>query len=249
MFQCAERFLQVQGEFKAITLSAFIVLAVHVALLPFLADQLGFIGVPIAVVAARTLQPVLLVLYVRFVKGLDCWEGFTRRALRNWGMMLELAVPDMIMTEAEFLAFEIMTIFASRFGTEYLAAQSVLTTVTMVCFNVPFSMSITVSLRVSQLIGAGYVKAAKMTANLVCGILLFRESCLLTGIPRASSLLSLSDLSSSSSASLPATSSPASFRKTPRCDGLLRRHYPFSASWPMASSVALADRGLVVPST
>lgn len=167
VFECAKRFLQVQGEFRAITYCSFLVLGVHVGLVRYLVSHIGFIGVPIAVVVARTLQPVLLLLYIRFVKGSDCWGGFTRRALTNWGTMVRLAVPDMIMIEAEFLAFEIVTIYASRFGTEYLAAQSILTTITMVCFNVPFSMSIAVSTRVSQLIGAGKVTTAEITGKLV----------------------------------------------------------------------------------
>ena len=40
--------------------------------------------------------------------------------------MVRLALPGLVMIEAEVLAFEILTLAASYFGTTHLAAQSVL---------------------------------------------------------------------------------------------------------------------------
>jgi Na+-driven multidrug efflux pump len=44
-------------------------------------------------------------------------------AFKEWGKFLQLAIPGLIMTCAEFWAFEIQTLFAGYFGTEYLSAQ------------------------------------------------------------------------------------------------------------------------------
>jgi MATE family multidrug resistance protein len=44
-------------------------------------------------------------------------------AFKDWGKFLQLAIPGLIMTCAEFWAFEIQTLFAGYFGTEYLSAQ------------------------------------------------------------------------------------------------------------------------------
>jgi len=44
-------------------------------------------------------------------------------ALHNWLPMIRLALPGLLMVEAECLAFEILTLAASYFGTSHLAAQ------------------------------------------------------------------------------------------------------------------------------
>ena len=125
----------------------------------------GFIGAPIAVAVTDNLLPFLLVLYVRFVAGSACWPGFTRRALRNWGPMIRLALPGLVMVEAECLAFEILTLASSYFGTVMLATQSILGTVAALAFMLPFSVSIASSTRIANLIGASLSEAAITTAK------------------------------------------------------------------------------------
>lgn len=56
--------------------------------------------------------------------------------------MIRLALPGLVMVEAECLAFEILTLAASYFGTSHLAAQSVLATITGITFQYVFSESI-----------------------------------------------------------------------------------------------------------
>ena len=69
------------------------------------------------------------------------------------------------MVEAECLAFEILTLAASYFGTTHLAAQSVLATAASITFQIPFPISIAASTRVANLIGATLADAAKTTAK------------------------------------------------------------------------------------
>lgn len=71
------------------------------------------------------------------------------------------------MVEAEWFAFEILTLMTSQFGTSYLAAQSILVTVTSTTFQIPFPVSIAASTRVANLIGAKLVDAAKTSARVV----------------------------------------------------------------------------------
>lgn len=82
--------------------------------------------------------------------------------------MIVLALPGLIMLEAEWMAFEILTLLTSQFGAEYLAAQSVLMTVATVAFYIPFPVAIAASTRIANLIGAKLVDAAKMSAKVVC---------------------------------------------------------------------------------
>ncbi len=81
--------------------------------------------------------------------------------------MIRLALPGMIMIEAEYFAFEILTLASGQFGTSELAAQSILVTVTSTTYQIPFPMSIGASTRVANLIGAKLPDAAKTCARVV----------------------------------------------------------------------------------
>lgn len=170
LFECGKRFTQAQGLFHATTWVLVFMAPFNVFLSWFFVWHLGygFVGAPMAIAVTETLLPILLFVFVRFVDGSQCWGGFSRRALSNWGVMVRLALPGMVMVEAEWLAFEILTLLASRFGTEYLAAQSVLATITTITFQIPFPVSIAASTRIANLIGAGLVDAAKVTSVVVC---------------------------------------------------------------------------------
>lgn len=127
--------------------------------------QWGFVGAPIAVAITDNLMPLFLFLYVYFVGGFECWNGFTTRAFLNWGPMIRLALPGLIMVEAECLAFEVLTLASSYLGTTALAAQSILSTIASITFQIPFPLSISGSTRVANLIGATLVDAAKTSAK------------------------------------------------------------------------------------
>jgi multidrug resistance protein, MATE family len=169
IFETGKRFLQAQGLFRATAYILLIASPINVFMHWLLVWKvgLGFVGAPIAATITQNLLPVLLILFVRFVDGTQCWGGVSKRAFTNWGVIIRLALPGMIMVEAEWLAFEIITILASRFGTEYLAAQSVLSTLTSISYQIPFPLSIAASTRVANLVGAGLVDAAKISAKVV----------------------------------------------------------------------------------
>ncbi|KAM5348066.1 hypothetical protein ACJ41O_007890 [Fusarium nematophilum] len=176
LFEGGKRYTQAQGLFQATTYVLLIVAPFNVFLSWLLVWKLGwgFIGAPTAVVISTNLLPIFLFLYVRFVDGRQCWGGFSRRALSNWWVMIRLALPGMIMVEAEWLAFEILTFLSSRFGAEYLAAQSVLSTIATISYEIPFPMSIAASTRIANLIGAGLVEPARTTA-----VVAFVASCII----------------------------------------------------------------------
>jgi MATE family multidrug resistance protein len=167
LFESGKRFVQAQGLFSATTY----VLLVAAPLNAFMNwlfvwhFNWGFIGAPIAVAVTDNLLPLFLFLYVYFIDGRQCWNGFTRKAFVNWGPMIKLALPGLLMVEAEFLAFEILTLASSYFSTTHLAAQSILGTLTALTFQIPFPISIAASTRVANLIGATLSDAAKTSAK------------------------------------------------------------------------------------
>ncbi|KAK3678099.1 hypothetical protein LTR78_002194 [Recurvomyces mirabilis] len=166
-FESAKRYVQAQGHFAATMYVLLIAAPINIFLHWLFVWQLkwGFIGCPIAVVITENLMPLLLFLYVRFVGGMECWPGFTKKAFANWGPMIRLAIPGLVMVMAEFLAFEILTLASARFGATYLGAQTVLQSLSVITFSLPFPISIAASTRVANLIGATLPDAAKVTGR------------------------------------------------------------------------------------
>jgi MATE family multidrug resistance protein len=167
LFESAKRYVQAQGRFAATMYVLLICAPINVFLHWLLVWRLGwgFIGCPIAVVTTETLMPIMLFLYVRFVGGMECWPGFSRKAFVNWGPMIRLALPGLIMVVAEFLAFEILTLSSSWISAEHLAANTILQSLSVLTYQLPFPVSIAASTRVANLIGATLPDAAKVTAK------------------------------------------------------------------------------------
>lgn len=69
------------------------------------------------------------------------------------------------MIEAEYLAFELLTLMAARFGTSYVAAQAILSTGTTISYQLAFALSIASSTRVANFLGATMGDAAKIAAR------------------------------------------------------------------------------------
>lgn len=168
-FETGKRFVMAQGLFHATTLVLLVGAPLNLVLNWFIVWRMdmGFVGAGLTIVCVQNLLPLLLLGYVVFVDGRECWNGLSARALTNWGPMLKLALPGLIMLEAQFLAFEILALVSAQFGSAYLAAQSIIITVTTSTFQLPFPLSIAASTRVANLIGASLVDAARLSAKVV----------------------------------------------------------------------------------
>ncbi|CAK9440441.1 uncharacterized protein LODBEIA_P45410 [Lodderomyces beijingensis] len=171
LFENGKRFLQAQGIFEASTGIMFISAPINIFVSWVLVWNpqygMGFIGAPIAAVGNFWLVSILLVVYVRFIDGSKCWFGLAsaRELFSHWGQIIYLAIPGIIMIESEYMAYEIMTLFASYFGTKPLAAQSAVSSIASLAYMVPFAVSIAASTRVANFIGgqnlSGAVTATK----------------------------------------------------------------------------------------
>ncbi|CUM63415.1 uncharacterized protein PRCAT00000990001 [Priceomyces carsonii] len=170
-FENAKRFLQAQGIFEAgtgvLALSAPINIFLSWLLVWNKSYGLGYIGAPIATVINFWLMSILLVLYVVWVDGRKCWFGVEsfRELFSQWGGLLHLAIPGIVMLESEYLAYEIMTLMASYFGTIELAAQSAVSSIASFTYMVPFALSIASSTRIANFIGAQNLVSAEIATH------------------------------------------------------------------------------------
>lgn len=94
-FESCKRYVQSQGLFHATTY----VLLVG-APLSFLQNWLfvfkfhwGFAGAATAMAVTHNLLPILVVLYVRFIEGSECWKGLSLKAFSNWSKLDFLPLP------------------------------------------------------------------------------------------------------------------------------------------------------------
>lgn len=185
-FENGKRFLQAQGIFEAGTGILFISAPINIFLSWYLVWNetygLGYIGAPIAVVINFWVMSLLLVLYVMFVDGSKCWFGLSKlkNLFQNWGQLSHLAIPGIIMLESEYVAYEIMTLFALYFGTVELAAQSAVGSIASLTYMVPFAVSIAVSTRVANFVGAGNLHSARKATltGMVFGVGLASVNCI-----------------------------------------------------------------------
>lgn len=175
LFECGKRFLQCQGIFHASTIILFVCAPLNALMnYVFVWNKnigIGYLGAPLSVAITYWLMAIGLGLYAIFTthqtNPMKCWNGLIKRKqiFKNWKKMFGLALPGIIMVEAEFLGFEILTIFASHISTDALAAQSIVSTVASLAYQVPFSISVSTSTRVANLIGASLYKSCIITCK------------------------------------------------------------------------------------
>ncbi|KAI2469791.1 MATE efflux family protein [Annulohypoxylon bovei var. microspora] len=170
-FEAGKRFLQAQGDFKAALFAILICTPINALLSWFFVFKMGMglDGAALGVALTNNLRPVLLLLYILLPIGKwsrQCWGGFSRDALSEWGAMVQLSFAGFAVNLGEWAAFEIMTFSTSYLSTNHLAAQSVVMTISIVSWHIPFSMSVAISTRIGHLIGAGLVVTARRAAVL-----------------------------------------------------------------------------------
>ncbi|CAN3377409.1 ethionine resistance-conferring protein 1 [Diutina rugosa] len=183
LFENAKHFLQAQGLFNP---SAYIlgICAPINAILNYVLvwDRhigLGFIGAPLSVVITNYLMCFMIYIYIYVSDGRKCWPHqaiFHPIYWSNWKRMINLAIPGVLMVESEWLAFEVITLEASRFGTTVLAAQSIINTTCVLLYQIPFALSIATSTRIAWYVGAASERASQTCATVAVSLSLVSGS-------------------------------------------------------------------------
>ncbi|KAI1173797.1 MATE efflux family protein [Nemania sp. FL0916] len=177
-FEAIKRFLQAQGDFKVALVILIICTPLNAVFSSLFAFKLGMglEGAAWGVVVTNTLRTVLLLLYIVSPAGrksYKCWGGFSRAAWSKWGPMVKLSVAGSAVNLAEWGSFQIVGFSTSYLSTTHLAAQSVLTTISVIVWHIPFSVSIGISTRVGQLVGAGMLSTVRHATALYLAVFTF----------------------------------------------------------------------------
>jgi len=127
--------------------------------------DMGLLGAPFATSISYWLSFLLLLAYARFVRGWECWGGWSWKCFQNMGTFARLAALGVIHVGTEWWAFEIVAIVAGQLGTIDLASQSVIMTTDQVMNTIPFGVGVATSARVGNMLGARNSKGAARSAN------------------------------------------------------------------------------------
>lgn len=231
VFELAKHYLQAQGIFHASTYVLLVCAPFNVVLNYTLVWSktvgVGFIGAPIAVVTTDYLMASMVIGYIVYVDGIQCWYGWSKEALKNWSYMIQLAVSGVITIEAEWLAFEVLTFAAANLGTTELATQTVLATMCVLTYQIPLSMGIAASTRVGNLIGAGLGKSASIASNAAI------YSALIFGFLNAITLFSLRSRIG------------GLFSSDPAVVAMVAQVLPYGATYQVNDSLAAVTGGLL----
>ncbi|KAI7899044.1 mate-domain-containing protein [Cokeromyces recurvatus] len=176
-FEATKKFLQAQGIMQASTYVLMIVSPLNLVLnytLVYLPPfQLGFMGAPLATSFSYWLMFILLVCYIRFVKGKEAWGGWSSECLTDWWPFLKLSIPSLLMITAEWWAFELSSLAASYLSTNDLATQSIVLTTASATYTIPFGVSVAASNRIGNALGASLAQTAKIASYITICLAVF----------------------------------------------------------------------------
>ncbi|KAE9607491.1 hypothetical protein Lal_00026616 [Lupinus albus] len=172
LLQCLNRFLQTQNIVFPMMLSSGFTTLLHIIICWFMVFKsgLGYKGAAISNAISYWINVLILTLYVKFSPScFKTWTGFSKEAMHYIPSFLGLAIPSAIMVCLEMWSFEMMVLLSGLLPNPKLE-----TSVLSICLNtsstiwmIPFGLSGAVSTRVSNELGAGHPRAARLAVYFI----------------------------------------------------------------------------------
>lgn len=166
-FEATKRYLQAQGIMHASTCSMLVTAPLNFVLnyMFVYTFGMGFIGAPLATSFSYWLMFLLLLAYIKFVKGSEGWGGWSRECLKDWWPFIKLASSGIVIICAEWTAFEVSSLAASYLGTTDLAAQSILLTLSSATYTIPMGIAVAATNRVGNALGGSFSNKARIASH------------------------------------------------------------------------------------
>ncbi|KAF8008534.1 hypothetical protein BT93_K2256 [Corymbia citriodora subsp. variegata] len=167
LLQCHVRFLQTQNNVVPMMIISGITTLLHIIICWFLVFRsgLGNKGAALANSISYWINVLLMVIYVRISPSCKkTWTGFSKEALHGIYAFLKLAIPSAVMICFEMWSFEMMVLLSGLLPNPKLET-SVLSISLNTCsliFMMPLGLSGSISTRVSNELGAGRPRAARL---------------------------------------------------------------------------------------
>ncbi|MCL7039967.1 hypothetical protein MKW94_016284 [Papaver nudicaule] len=172
LIQCEVRFLQSQSIVFPMMISSAITALLHVLVCWVLVFKtgLGFRGAAMANTISYWINALLLALYIKFSNTCkSTWNGFSKEALQDIPNFIRLAIPSALMVCLETWSFEMMVLLSGFLPNPKLEASvlSISLNTSAVLFMIWSGLGGAISTRVSNELGAGNSRAARLAVQVV----------------------------------------------------------------------------------
>ncbi|KAK9063226.1 hypothetical protein SSX86_017096 [Deinandra increscens subsp. villosa] len=162
-------YLRSQSIILPLTFCASLSIILHIPINYFLVSNLemGIKGVAISSVLTNFNLVASLIIYI-ITSGVHkkTWGGFSKTCFQGWGLLLKLAIPSCISVCLEWWWYEIMILLCGLLVNPKatVASMGILIQTTALIYIFPSSLSVSVSTRVGNELGAGRPGKAKLAA-------------------------------------------------------------------------------------
>ncbi|XP_078176668.1 protein DETOXIFICATION 16-like isoform X2 [Carex rostrata] len=172
LLQCHVRFLQSQNIVFPVMLSSGLTALLHIFVCWLLVYGLGMgsKGAALGSGISNWVNVAILAIYVRLSPNCKkTWVGFSKEAFRDLAEFFKLAVPSALMVCLEWWSFEFLVLLSGLLPNPQLETSvlSVTLNTASFMFMIPFGLGAAISTRVSNELGAGRPKTAKLAVRVV----------------------------------------------------------------------------------
>ncbi|KAF6137375.1 hypothetical protein GIB67_036412 [Kingdonia uniflora] len=173
--QCHIRFLQTQNIVFPMMITSGITLLLHVLVCWLLVFKsgLGNRGAALANSISYWINVIFLALYVKFSKNCKkTWTGFSKEALHDVLNFIRLAIPSAGMVCLEMWSFESVVLLSGLLPNPKLETSvlSISLNTAALVWMIPSGLGGAISTRVSNELGAGHPRAARLAVQVVLGL-------------------------------------------------------------------------------
>ncbi|KAH7674577.1 Multi antimicrobial extrusion protein [Dioscorea alata] len=184
LLQCYYRFLQAQNFVIPMILSSGFTILVHIfaCWILMVKIKIGYVGAAIANSISYSTSLVLIATYVWLTPRFkSTWIGFSREALHDFSSLIKLAVPSGLMFCLEMWAFEAIVILSGLLPNPKLETSvlSICLVTTILGYMIPYGIGASVSTRISNELGAGNSRRARL-AVYIAGIMSIIQGSILS---------------------------------------------------------------------
>ncbi|CAN0888005.1 Protein DETOXIFICATION 14 [Linum grandiflorum] len=173
MLQAMTRYFQTQSLILPMLFASLATMCFHVPLCWFLVFKTGlrYLGAALAVSISTWANVILLVIYMSCSS--RCAKTLSKSKFRDLylgtGEFLRFAIPSAMMTCLEWWSYDLLILLAGLLPNPKLESSviSICFSITYLHYYIPYGFGATISTRVSNELGAGKPKAAKMAVQAV----------------------------------------------------------------------------------
>ncbi|KAL9996330.1 putative multi antimicrobial extrusion protein [Helianthus debilis subsp. tardiflorus] len=172
ILQCQFRFLQTQSKTKVLMISTGFTSFVHILVCWIFVCKIGLgcQGAALSCAVSYWTNVLVLSVYIKFSSDFEkTWTGFCKEGITNLGEFFVLSIPSALMVCLEYWSYEFLVFMSGLLPNPKLetSMMSVSLTTSSVIFRIPYGFGSAVSTRVSNELGAGKPRVARLAARVM----------------------------------------------------------------------------------